>query len=165
MEQTDWERDYLITYVPVLKFQKKADFISYNAGGKIHKFSSLSMWRALARNIRLRDVPTCSCIQLYTQCSGYPTIWICAQKKKEKKQKQNNFFLKKQKQKQKTKQKQKQNKNKTKQNKQTKKSGGYSDLGWVRMCGPEFQLLPYSKTWPLANLQPISKPHFLQGPM
>ena len=24
--------------------------------------------------------------------------------------------------------------------------GGYSDLGWVRMCGPEFQLLPYSKT-------------------
>ena len=24
--------------------------------------------------------------------------------------------------------------------------GGYSDLGWVRMCGPEFQLLPHSKT-------------------
>ena len=36
--------------------------------------------------------------------------------------------------------------------------GGYSDLEWVRMCGPEFQLLPYSKTWPLANSQPISKP-------
>ena len=41
--------------------------------------------------------------------------------------------------------------------------GGYSDLGWVRMCGPEFQLLPYSKTWPLANSQPISKPHFSTG--
>ena len=42
----------------------------------------------------------------------------------------------------------------------TRGGGGYSDLGWVRMCGPEFQLLPYSKTWPLANSQPISKPHF-----
>ena len=41
--------------------------------------------------------------------------------------------------------------------------GGYSDLGWVRMCGPEFQLLPHSKTWPLANSQPISKPHFSTG--
>ena len=43
------------------------------------------------------------------------------------------------------------------------RGGGYSDLGWVRMCGPEFQLLPYSKTWPLANSQPISKPHFSTG--
>ena len=41
--------------------------------------------------------------------------------------------------------------------------GGYSDLGWVRMCGPEFQLLPYSKTWPYS--QPISKPHFSTGTM
>ena len=36
--------------------------------------------------------------------------------------------------------------------------GGYSTLGWVRMCGPKFQPPPYNKTREDANLQPITKP-------
>ena len=36
--------------------------------------------------------------------------------------------------------------------------GGYSTLGWVRMCGPKFQPPPYNKTREDANLQPVTKP-------
>ena len=36
--------------------------------------------------------------------------------------------------------------------------GGYSTLGWVRMCGPKFRPPPYNKTREDANLQPITKP-------
>ena len=36
--------------------------------------------------------------------------------------------------------------------------GGYSTLGWVRMCGPKFRPPPYNKTRGDANLQPITKP-------
>ena len=38
------------------------------------------------------------------------------------------------------------------------KPGGYSTLGWVRMCGPKFRPPPYNKTREYANLQPITKP-------
>ena len=36
--------------------------------------------------------------------------------------------------------------------------GGYSTLGWVRMCGPKFRPPPYNKTRKDANLQAITKP-------
>ena len=36
--------------------------------------------------------------------------------------------------------------------------GGYSTLGWVRMCGPKFRPPPYNKTREDTNLQPITKP-------
>ena len=38
------------------------------------------------------------------------------------------------------------------------RGGGYSTLGWVRMCGPKFRSPPYNKTREDANLQPITKP-------
>ena len=49
-------------------------------------------------------------------------------------------------------------KNVSKKSSWTPGPGGYSTLGWVRMCGPKFRPPPCNKTREDANLQPITKP-------
>ena len=55
----DW-----ITYVPALWNFQKADFEFYQQ--KIHHFFFSKTWGSRLKYLSLRDVPTCSCIQLYT---------------------------------------------------------------------------------------------------
>ena len=64
----DW-----ITYVPALWNFQKAVFEPYSYGKKYTTFS-FPIQGALASNICLRDVPTWSCIQLYTKRSGSLTL-------------------------------------------------------------------------------------------
>ena len=69
-----------VTYVPALWNFQKADLKPYPYGKKYTTFS-FPIHGALASNICLGDAPTCSCIQLYTQCSGSLTFQMCSPRK------------------------------------------------------------------------------------
>ena len=116
---------------------------------------------AIARNIFLRDAPTCLRIQLYTQCSSSPTIWMCAPKNRHSTLFRYSDFDE-----------SKQmlltqdlsdrlgktmysyglvqhtvmivfNLQSSESEDDITKPGGYSTLSWVRICSPKFQPPPY----------------------